>query len=196
MLIYLSGAIVEYRHPMLGFMITPHMGNAQPLGEWWAADNGRFAAPEKYTDVGYIKWLLSMDREHALFATAPDVLGDHKATIELSRPIFPWIRRAGYRPAFVAQDGWCEQTTPWDEFDVLFIGGSNEFKLGLGLEASRAANDRRKWVHMGRVNSLKRLLIARRAGCHSADGTYLKYGPKINWPRMCRWFDALAIDKK
>ena len=193
MLIYLSGSIVTHRHPMLGFMVTPQMGQAAPAGEWWAADNGRFAAPEKYTDVGYVRWLLARDKTRALFATAPDVLGDHSATVDLSRPLFPYIRRAGYRPAFVAQDGWREETTPWDEFDILFLGGTTDFKLGLGLRAARIANNRRKWVHMGRANSLKRLLLARDAGCHSADGTFLKYGPDKNWPRMLKWFAGLTI---
>jgi hypothetical protein len=39
--------------------------------------------------------------------------------------------RLGYPAAFVAQDRWDETATPWDEFDVLFVGGSTEFKLGV-----------------------------------------------------------------
>ncbi len=176
---------------MLGFMHTPNMGNFVGGDTWWAADNGRFAAPEKYTDEIYLSWLNARPRQYALFATAPDVLGNHKATVELSRPLFPLIRSVGYRPAFVAQDGWESATTPWNEFDILFLGGSTKFKLGLGLEAAKEANTRRKWVHMGRVNSLKRMLIAKYAGCHSADGTFLKYGPEKNWPRMLNWFEVL-----
>ena len=189
---YLSGSVVSFRHESLGFMITPQMGNGIPEGVIWAADNGRFNAPEKYTDTGYLAWLESRSHSaNCIFATAPDVVGDHEATVEMSCPLFKSIREVGYRPAFVAQDGWRDETTPWDQFDALFIGGSTEFKLATGILAGLAARRRGKWVHMGRVNSFKRLAIAKRNGCHSADGTFLKWGAKNNVPRMLKWFRKL-----
>jgi hypothetical protein len=94
----------------------------------------------------------------------------------------------------VAQDGWQDETTPWDEFDVLFVGGSTEFKLGLGAHAIAAAQARRKWVHMGRVNSYKRLRVAAALGCDSADGTFLKFGPDVNEPRLLRWLAQLKAE--
>ncbi len=177
---------------MLGFMFTPQMGNLIPAGVPWGADNGRFNAPEKYTDEGYLGWLNERDPALCLFAVAPDVLADHAATINLSRPLFPRIRAAGYQAAFVAQDGWSEADTPWDEFDVLFIGGTTAFKLGRGGDAILAARKCGKPVHMGRVNSFSRLRLAAAAGCASADGTFLKFAPDINEPRMLRWLDRLA----
>lgn len=179
---------------MLGFMNTPQMGNTMPPGVVWGADNGRFSAPQHYTDGGYLDWLGAQPAERCLFATAPDVLADHYATVELSRPLFPLLRQAGYPAAFVAQDGWQDETTPWDEFDVLFVGGSTEFKLGLGAHAIAAAQARRKWVHMGRVNSYKRLRVAAALGCDSADGTFLKFGPDVNEPRLLRWFEQLRAE--
>ena len=47
------------------------------------------------------------------------------------------------------------------------------------------------WVHMGRVNSARRLKIADEFGCDSADGNFLGCGPDKNLPRMMRWFDQL-----
>ena len=117
---------------------------------------------------------------------------DHKATVEMSRPLLPRIRAAGYPAAFVAQDGWSDNDTPWDDLDVLFIGGSTEFKLGLGGIAISAARQRGKAVHMGRVNSFLRLRLAAAAGCQSADGTYLNFGPDVNEPKLLRWLDKLA----
>jgi hypothetical protein len=65
------------------------------------------------------------------------------------------------------------------------IGGSTSWKLGPAA-ASLAAQARRlgKWVHMGRVNSLKRLRYAASIGCDSADGTYLAFGPERNLSRL------------
>jgi hypothetical protein len=177
---------------MLGFIATPRGGNVVPYWVTWAADNGRFSAPEDYTDRKYLKWLERRNAATCLFATAPDVLADHAATVEMSRPLFPSLRKLGYMAAFVAQDGWSETTTPWDEFDVLFIGGTTRFKLSLGGEAIRAARCRNKHVHMGRVNSFRRLRLAAAAGCHSADGTFLKFGPDINQARLQRWLDRLT----
>lgn len=37
------------------------------------------------------------------------------------------------------------------------------------------------------VNSLRRLDLARDIGCHSADGTYLAFGPDQNLPKLLAW---------
>ncbi|MFJ6136430.1 hypothetical protein [Kitasatospora sp. NPDC092286] len=48
-----------------------------------------------------------------------------------------------------------------------------------------------KPIHIGRVNSRRRLGIADWFGCASADGTYLTYGPDQNLPRLLRWLGDL-----
>lgn len=159
-------------------MVTPNMGNKLPVGQVWAADNGRYSAPEKYTDERYLRWLGTRDAASCLFATAPDVVGDAAATLALSVPMFGPIRAAGYPVAFVAQDGLEHLDVPWDGFDALFIGGTTAWKLGeacrlIVAEAKRLG----KWVHMGRVNSLRRMRYAESIGCDSADGTVLKHDP-------------------
>jgi hypothetical protein len=191
-MIYLSGVIrPQLRHPMLGFMNTPQMGNEMPVDVAWGADNGRFSNPDGYTDDGYLGWLREQPVNRCLFAVAPDVLGDHRATIELSLPLLPRLRDLGYPAAFVAQDGWSEHDTPWSEFDVLFIGGTDKFKLGRGGEAVASARRKGKRAHYGRANSYSRLRLAVALGCETADGTFLKHAPDINEIRMLRWFDRL-----
>jgi hypothetical protein len=62
--------------------------------------------------------------------------------------------------------------TPWDLLDCIFIGGSTAFKLG--AEAARIvveAHLLRKWVHMGRVNTQRRLQYAAAIGVDSVDGS-------------------------
>jgi hypothetical protein len=119
-----------------------------------------------------------MPVDRCLFATAPDVVADAAATLELSAPMLPRIAKLGYRPALVAQDGLEDLAVPWAEFDALFIGGTTAWKVGdaaaaLAIEAKR----RGKWVHMGRVNSLRRMRYAESIGCDSADGTLLRFDP-------------------
>lgn len=181
-MLYISGVV----RPDMPAMITPRMGQKPPEGQSWAADNGRYASPQDYTDAGFLAWLGTMPTESCLFATAPDVVGDAAATLALSTPMFAPIRRVGYRVALVAQDGLESLPVPWDDFDALFIGGTTAWKLseaagGLVREAKR----RGKWVHMGRVNSLRRLRYADAIGCDSADGTVLKHDPRRpvhEWP--------------
>jgi hypothetical protein len=158
-------------------MVTPRMRQRPPEGVPWAADNGRFSAPEDYTDEGYLAWLRKMPGG-CLFACAPDVLGDAEATLALSAPMLPRIR-AIVPVALVAQDGLTPDMVPWDDIDALFIGGTTAWKLGPDVPVLVAEAKRRgKWAHMGRVNSWKRYDYARAIGCDSVDGTVLKHDPK------------------
>lgn len=188
-MLYLSGVV----RPDLPAMVTPRMGQQPPDGQPWAADNGRFAAPQDYTDAGFLAWLRRMPAESCLFATAPDVVGDAAATLVLSAPMFEPIRAVGYRVAFVAQDGLEALPVPWDDFDVLFIGGSTAWKLGEACRLIVAEAKRRgMWVHMGRVNSLRRMRYAESIGCDSADGTMLKYDPTRP---VHRWGPTVAAER-
>lgn len=117
----------------------------------------------------------------------------------------PLLRQIGYKAAFVAQDGLylAEQRNEllvinnetnhamfvsWADFDVLFIGGSTKWKLGLDSQAiAREAIKQGKWLHMGRVNSYKRFMLAASIDCDSVDGTFLAFGPTVNLVRLENW---------
>lgn len=159
----------------------------------WATDNGCYTNPD--IDVTkYLRWLRSLRefRETCLFATAPDVVADAKATWDRSQEVLPRIRELGYPAAFVAQDGIESTPIPWNSFDCLFVGGSTEWELSssafwLCREAAKSG----KWVHMGRVNSFQRLLLARFAGCHSTDGTGLAFAPDKRLAQLEKWLDFI-----
>ena len=173
----------------LSQICTPNEGRTPLPGVTWAADNGCFS--KNY--VGDQRWLawLTKHAAHAdrcLFATAPDVVGDAEATLARSAPHLPAIRQLGYRAALVAQDGLEHLTVPWDAFDVLFIGGSTDWKLGkAAADLVAEAKRRGKWIHMGRVNSRQRWSYAEHIGCDSVDGTFLAFGPDTNLPRLQTW---------
>ena len=177
----------------LGMITTPKEGRSPATAKVWAADNGCFG--KGYPgDEAYLDWL-AKNSKHAnrcLFATAPDVVGDAAATLVRSAPFFEPIRAMGYPVAFVAQDGLTVEATPWDQFDVLFIGGTTEFKLGAGSrELIWEAKARGVFVHMGRVNSRKRIRYASLIGADSVDGTFLAFGPDVNLPKLTRWMDEV-----
>lgn len=198
---------------LLGCITTPKQGKAVPEGALFCADNGRgpgkdgsigkgYPGDEKY--LGHLQDLWAVgggeftdpDTSSALFACAPDVLCGAAATLTSSRYMLPWIREIGFPAALVAQDGLEELDVPWDDFDVLFLGGSTEWKLGRACRwLAREAQWRGKRVHMGRVNSLKRLRYAKRIGCDSADGTKLTWGPDIWLPVILGWSVTLKREE-
>jgi hypothetical protein len=180
-----------------GLLVTPNTGYL--LHEWrvWAVDSGCYGK-DYVGDVRYLDWLdKRSDRvDSCLFACAPDVVGDAQATLTRSAPMLPAIRALGYKAALVAQDGLEDLDVPWDTFDVLFIGGTDDWKLstaviGLVAEAKR----RGKLVHLGRVNSHRRLDWGRAIGCDTADGTFFaRAGGQDGIRRCLQWLDRLHAE--
>jgi hypothetical protein len=190
-----SQAVAMMQAGDLGYIDTPHQNNIRPTGVTWCADNGCFSS--RFEEGHWWSFLKrhAGDAGTCAFATAPDVVGDAAATLTRSGPWLQRIRALGYPVALVGQDGLEDLVVPWGDFDAFFIGGSTEWKLGPeAAQLAGEARERGKWVHMGRVNSRKRMRYAESIGCHSADGTYLTFGPTINLPKLARWFDPpLAV---
>lgn len=184
----------EMRAGRLAMMTTPNDGRSPATYPIWCADNGCFGRAW----VGPTRWFNWLSRhsahaERSLFATAPDVVGDAVATLARSVPWLAAIRRLGYPAALVGQDGLESLDVPWDLFDVLFVGGTTDWKLGEDAAALIGeAIERGKRVHMGRVNSGRRYRYARSLGCHSVDGTFLAFGPDQNLARLYAWIEVAA----
>lgn len=185
---------------VLGMIDTPYqhkrtrVEQAHDVGAVWCADNGayndRWDADTWWAWLTAPRQLEARDRCH--FATAPDVVADAAATLELSRRWVPRLHELGYPVAYVAQDGAEHIAPPWGTFEVLFIGGSSEWKLGpQAAELTAQARELGLGVHMGRVNSARRFHYARMIGCTSVDGTFLTFGPDVNLPRLLSWLDQL-----
>lgn len=194
-MIYLSGSwnaeIVAASDRRVGMMSGPHIGYRVPDGLVWAADNGCFSRGTSFDLSAFLLWLRRQDPTNCLFAVAPDVVGDAEATWARSKGVLPEIRSLGFRAALVAQDGWDQCPVEWDAFDVVFLGGTTRWKLQASQDVASCASQHGKRLHMGRVNSCRRLMHAAQLGCASVDGTFLAFGPKKNVPKLLRWLDAL-----
>lgn len=178
----------------LGCIVTPAQGNRIPDGVEVCADNGCFGKGFP-GEAAWYEWVQSLPLERCHFVVVPDVVADAYGTLLRSEPWLDRIRALDVPVAYVAQDG-CEYVgIPWERIDVLFIGGSTEWKLGPeAREVIAEAKHLGKWVHMGRVNSRTRLRLADAIGCDSADGTYIAFGPDRNLPRMLSWLDEIAAE--
>lgn len=177
---------------LLDCIATPAQGNRIPAGVTWCADNGCYGSGYPGDDAWWAWLSQHPDLARCAFAVAPDVVADAAATLDRSAPWLPMIRGLGVPAAFVAQDGLEILDVPWDAFDVLFVGGSTEWKLGPNVPTLVAEAKRRgKRAHLGRVNSLKRLRYADRIGCDSADGTKIAHGPDYNLPIVLGWLRVI-----
>ena len=171
-LVHASPKTLEpYRTENLGVLCSPRRVYGKEMDGWpWAADNDAYSKWDagRYRDMlGRIR-----RREGCMFVTAPDVVGDARETL---RRFWEWRDELDGLPiALVGQDGL--EDPPWEAFQAFFVGGTTEWKLG--QQAARLvqeANERGKWVHMGRVNSYERGRYARWLGCDSIDGTQFSW---------------------
>lgn len=117
---------------LLGCMTTPAQGNVIPDRALYACDNGKFGKDWR----GHDHWFAWLERtirrygpERCLWAVAPDFPFDAAATLAESQSWLAPIRSLGIPAAFAAQGGSeAPGMVPWDDFDVLFLGGGAQCK--------------------------------------------------------------------
>lgn len=163
----------------------------------WAADNACGPSPD-FTRFGVnypgdAKWLRWLERQtpHAdrcLFAVIPDVVCNAGATLDRFERLAPAVAEMGYPVALAAQNGLEYLEVPWDDLNVLFLGGDTAWKMGTAAGTlTREAIDRGKRVHAGRVNGGRRFAHFRGLGCATADGKCVNVAPDTNVGRPDLW---------
>jgi hypothetical protein len=171
---------------MIGYRLPGGYKSVLEGGGSWMLDNGAFSG--QFEEGRWLKMMrkLSSHSETCIGVISPDsvfldqnfnfVKGDWLGTLEKLHNYSPVIRAAGYRVAYALQDDHPATKIPWDEFDTLFIAGTSEWKVSAEVEKmAMMAKNKGKWVHIGRVNTKKRLLATWWAD--SWDGTHMKYAP-------------------
>lgn len=165
--------IAAYFPEHLGFLMAPNNGNRASIlhsGLPWAADNGAFSGFDAERFRRFLDAIKLQPR--CLFVACPDVVGDAASTLRWFGEWCLEVRSAGHPVAMVGQDGSEKTDIPWSDFDAWFIGGSTRWKLSqASVDLAAEAKGRGKWIHCGRVNSMKRLGWAMRIGCDSCDGS-------------------------
>lgn len=185
----------QYHYRNLGRFCGPRnyhrMRDSVRAGFVWAADNDAFHG---FKDKAYEAMLDELEGVPAcLFVTCPDVVGNSAETFQGFRRWGAEILGRGFPLGYVAQDGATIETLPWSDIDALFVGGSTEWKLS--DDAYRLVDEaktRDKWVHMGRVNSARRLKVAKSWGVDSIDGTELSWFTDTKLPARITQAQAAA----
>lgn len=178
----------------------------------WAVDNGAYSN----FDAKRFTWLIDrcVGLPNLLWVACPDVVANAKGTLLRFDEWEPVIRARSLPVAFVVQNRQEFLPVPWDRLDCLFVGGAKECQkcgwiLPKGDDAEvcpdcwrvlvewkeseaatalvREAKQRGKLVHMGRVNSRRRLRHAVRIGCDSVDGTGMSRWGDLHLVKFARW---------
>ena len=163
----------------LGRLFPGRVGQLIGPGGWrepceylpYALDNGAFGAFTKKVEWEPRPFLDLLERakvarQRPVWVAVPDAVANARATKERWLEWAPRVRAYGFPCAFVVQDGMTREDVPLDA-DVVFVGGSVGWKWS--TLASWCAWFTR--VHVGRVNSLRRLIDCEERGVESVDGT-------------------------
>ena len=132
---------------------TPLTGYKRCKEVPYALDNGCFA---RFEEAAWMRLVEEAYDDPPLFLTLPDIVGDAQRTVELFDAF--WHKVNGVPLALVLQDGVERATIPWCKLHTIFIGGTDAFKISpAAFAAARAAKMLGKWVHVGLVNTAKRV---------------------------------------
>lgn len=159
----------------------------------YALDNGVFAKGSDWSVEPWIKMLdwARISGQEPLWNLVPDSVGDRDATLRKWDEFSPIARRYGWPLAFAVQDGMTESDVP-AEASVVFVGGSTEWKWDTYRDWC-AAFPR---VHIGRVNTYRRLFDCHDAGAESTDGTGFTRGDQRQWRGLCAFCEESTGRKK
>lgn len=194
----------DRRH--FGMLLTPDGRHSRALvrglGLPFALDNCGFTRSGEplesrlpASDADLVNWFASWgDVPGCLFAACPDYVADARKTMQLLLAWGTRMEALGLPLALVIQDGFEDYLDPalLATLAAVFIGGSTEYKLSrAAADVVREAKRLRLWVHMGRVNSLRRLEYAYRLGVDSVDGTGYNTCPDHKVAEYLRWIRGI-----
>jgi hypothetical protein len=141
---------------------------ARDFGIEYALDNGAFAAGDNWEEAPWfalLEWA-KLSGQRPLWALVPDVVADRIRTLRKWNIYAPQLAKYNWPLAFAVQDGMRPADVP-DAADVIFVGGTTEWKW----QTVKMWCEHFPHVHVGRVNTYRRLWECHDAGAKSCDGT-------------------------
>ena len=156
-------------------LLVSAAGALRPEGFAYALDNGAWTAFQagRAFDVHLFERALRLLGAGADWTVLPDIVAGGHASLDLS---LKWMRRVldeSPRGLLAVQDG----MQPSDVRGFLgerlgiFVGGSTGWKLSTMAQWGALGREVGCWVHVGRVNTARRIHACAAAGATSFDGT-------------------------
>jgi len=141
----------------------------------YALDNGAYGAWQqgKDFDVKAFERHVAMHGHGAEFIVAPDIVAGGVESLMFTREWLPRLDGVGRRRLIAVQDGMTEDDVrPYLSYTVgIFIGGTTEWKINTMHAWGRLAHETGAYLHVGRVNTARRIRMCHSAGADSIDGT-------------------------
>jgi hypothetical protein len=155
----------------------------------YSLDNGAYGAYLARKEWDCEAWVRLLDwanisGQTPLWAIVPDVVGNKVATLRNWSQHAGTVARYGWKLAFAVQDGMVPNDVPNDA-DVIFVGGSTEWKWAtVGLWCANFPR-----VHVGRVNTYRRLWQCHDLGAESIDGTGWMRGDQVQYRGLLAYLE-------
>lgn len=141
----------------------------------YALDNGAWSAFQQGHPFNERAFAIALDKmgREADWVVIPDIVAGGKQSLDLS---LRWMRRCldSCGKALIAVQDGLEPTdvAPFiGERIGVFVGGSTPWKLKTMSAWGDLGREKGCWVHVGRVNTARRIHQCAHAGCTSFDGT-------------------------
>lgn len=162
----------------------------------YALDNGAWHAYQQGTafDSTAFCALLAKLGAGADWIVTPDIVAGGRASLELSLRWLPTVLGACSHALLAVQDGLTsEDVRPWLSSTVgLFVGGSTSWKLATLPTWGALGLQHQCYVHVGRVNTARRVAQCVAAGVTSFDGSSAsRYS--VTLPRLDRARRQMAL---
>lgn len=175
-------------HRYVGRLLSPALHNTKLFTQFYTGiDNACFNAA-RWNERSWLNMLLkySSHASHAKWVALPDVVGDAKETYIRFQRYLLRVRGLGYKIALVLQDGVKGEDIPWNDLHAVFIGGTDAFKeSNEAMALCYAARGKNKLIHVGRVNTERRLKHFIDV-MDSFDGLSYSYYSKAHLPRLLK----------
>lgn len=136
-------------------------------GAWWA-----YANKQKFDEYAFAT-AYEMFADGADFVVLPDIVAGGLASLDFS---LAWRNKLGKSPSLqllAVQDGMdVEHIRPLVGPEMgIFVGGTTEWKEATMGTWGALACERGAYLHVGRVNSARRIALCAAAGADSFDGS-------------------------
>lgn len=167
---FMIGYLAGKFNNSIGLLLSPNGWKYTPDVIPYALDNGAYYAftqKVEWDEKAFYKMLNKVPMwKKPLWVACPDKVMDRNETLRMWPVHSKRILEAGFKSAFVLQDGMTKSDVP-QEAEVLFVGGSFEWKWKMLPDICTWG----KRVHCGRVNSYEGLWICDENNVESCDGT-------------------------
>ena len=139
----------------------------------FALDNGAWQYHQKgglFEELPFL-WAYESVGHYADFTVVPDKVGNREVTLAMAAEWFPRLKYG--RKLIAVQDGMTpEDIMPYIKQGAgIFVGGTTEWKLSTIPLWGVVSKETGAWLHVGRVNSKKRINLCAENNADSIDGS-------------------------